>query len=771
MSTRRLAYYAVSTLFAATVFTACNSAGSPSGPIVNDTSSNVRRSAAEVVPNRFVAVHPDRRKSWVSLNGISKQQLLYISDVGTGDVDIYSLPSLTLAGTLTGLESAEGECTDASGNVWIALESSMVEYPPGGTTPIATLNIPSGNPGSCAIDPRTGDLAVVDVDDYSAGHGAILVYKNATGSPTVITNPSQYFYNWAGYDDRGNLYFDGGNQSRVFMLSYAAAGKSKAHTINVSGGTIYQAGMVEWNSARRKLVVGDERCGNTSTSCVYSIKIRALNGTITRTTTPLNYAGGSVCIMYQGVLLDKDTRIAGADYEPCEYANTSVNLWKFPAGGTPVHYNDAGLDAPLGAAVTTYDPGKTKAKVITSFGGAMGVTPNTTQISDANGNLYGTTEAGGTSGDGTVYELTPHGKRYTEKALHSFTGTAGDGATPRGALLLESGGVIYGTTAAGGDATCNCGVIFSLTPAPGGSYSYSTLYKFLGGSDGSTPMAGLVVGTDGNLYGTTEYGGNATCYVSGCGTIFQYTVGVGYLQDAQFSSGTGTFPLAPLTPIGCGSASCGPTEFVGVASQGGAINSCTGGCGTVFAAVKQTSGWAIDTGYSFGSQSGDGTNPRGPLTKVLKYPPTFVGVTYSGGGSCNCGTVYQVKYPEVGYLAQERMLHQFSGSSDDGANPVGNVVVDSSGALLGATSAGGTNGVGTAFRVVYSAFSADESVIFDYGGSNGGVPLAGFLLGASRHGHDTLYGTASTSETSQARRPPGGPGVGLVITHNGGSGG
>jgi uncharacterized repeat protein (TIGR03803 family) len=770
MSTRRTVHYALCALLATVALSACNGAGFQNAPVVNDTSSSARELLPEVAQNQFVAVHPDRRKSWISLDGSSEQQLLYISNAP--DVDIYSLPSLTLTGTLTGLTGAEGMCTDASGDVWIALESSLVEYPPGGTSPIATLNVP-GSPGSCAIDPTTGDLAVVDVVGPSSSHGAILVYENASGSPTVITNPSQYYYNWAGYDDNGNLYFDGRNHSGVFMLSYAAAGSSSAHTIDVSGGTIYQAGMVVWNAKRGDLVVGDERCGNTLNSCVYSLRVGAHTGRITGTTTLSNYEGGGVCTLYQGVLLSNDAQLASADYQGCGYANASVYLWPFPAGGTPTDYNEPGPTDPVGAAVSTYVPGSTKATVIDRFGGAKGATPNTTLISDSSGNLYGTTEVGGTSGFGTVFKLTPHGTHhhYTETVLHSFTGSGGDGATPQGTLLLASSGIIYGTTAAGGDATCQCGVIFSLTPGSGSSYSYSTLYKFLGGTDGSTPMAGLVVGSDGNMYGTTEYGGNTSCYVNGCGTIFQYTLNDGYLQDAQFSSGTGTFPLAPLTPIGCGSSSCGPTEFVGTASQGGAVNSCTGGCGTIFAAVKHPSGWAMDAGYSFGSQSGDGNDPQSPLTQVSQYPPAFVGLTHSGGSGCNCGTVYYAKYPEIGYLAQEKVLHQFSNSSSDGGYPVGGLVVNSSGALFGATSGGGANLAGTAFELIYSGFGSSESVIYNYRPSTGDVPLAGYLLGVSHRGKVTLYGTASSGGTSDARTPSGGGGTGQVIVHNGGAGG
>jgi hypothetical protein len=148
-----------------------------------------------------------------------------------------------------------------------------------------------------------------------------------------------------------------------------------------------------------------------------------------------------------------------------------------------------------------------------------------------------------------------------------------------------------------------------------------------------------------------------------------------------------------------------------------------------------------------------------------------VSVTHSGGSSCNCGTVFYASFREIGYLAQEKVLHQFSNSSTDGGDPVGGLVVDPSGAFFGATSAGGTNGAGTAFEVIYSGFGSSVSVIYNYRAGTGDVPLAGFLLGGSHHGKVTLYGTASSGGASEGRTPAGGFGSSLVIVHNGGAGG
>jgi hypothetical protein len=281
-------------------------------------------------------------------------------------------------------------------------------------------------------------------------------------------------------------------------------------------------------------------------------------------------------------------------------------------------------------------------------------------------------------------------------------------------------------------------------------------------------MSGLELASDGKMYGTTEYGGDPSCAVNGCGTFYHYDHG--YAQDAKFYSGAGVFPIARLTQFGCISSSCGPPEFVGVASGGGATGSCTGGCGTIFTAVKNSSGWSINAAYSFGSEAGDGTNPRGPLTEVSEYPPAFVGVTSAGGNSCNCGAVYYASRSASGPWS-ERVLHQFGNSATDGGYPVGGLVVDSHGVLYGATSAGGTNGLGTAFQLGYTGSSATESVIFNYSTKNGSVPLAGFLLKGSGSeaqplggGKIKLFGTASKGGKHKH-------GSAMIILHEGGSGG
>jgi uncharacterized repeat protein (TIGR03803 family) len=158
-------------------------------------------------------------------------------------------------------------------------------------------------------------------------------------------------------------------------------------------------------------------------------------------------------------------------------------------------------------------------------------------IADSNGNLYGTTQVGGTrvvfcpSGCGTVFKLSPGG---TETVLYAFS-SFGDGAHPYAGLIADSSGNLYGTTY-DGSAPCSeaagCGVVFKLSP----DGTETVLYSFTGGSDGGSPFAGLIADSSGNLYGTTAVGGASGCNVGlGCGVVFKLT-GTGFVPAIPFAA-------------------------------------------------------------------------------------------------------------------------------------------------------------------------------------------------------------------------------------------
>ncbi|MGA2174885.1 MAG: choice-of-anchor tandem repeat GloVer-containing protein [Verrucomicrobiota bacterium] len=189
-------------------------------------------------------------------------------------------------------------------------------------------------------------------------------------------------------------------------------------------------------------------------------------------------------------------------------------------------------------------------------GGNDGANP-TAQLAQGNdGSLYGTTHDGGSNGSGTVFKISTNG---AFQSLYSFTG-GNDGGHPLAGLALGSNGIFYGTTTGGGAG--GCGTVFGITT----NGAFNALYSFTGGNDGNSPYAGLAQGSDGNLYGTTLYGGAV-----GSGTVFGMTTNGVLATLYSFSgSGDGSQPLGSLLQ---GSDGC----FYGTTSRGGAQDD-----GTVF---------------------------------------------------------------------------------------------------------------------------------------------------------------------------------------------
>ncbi len=179
-----------------------------------------------------------------------------------------------------------------------------------------------------------------------------------------------------------------------------------------------------------------------------------------------------------------------------------------------------------------------------------GAVPFGTLLLDPRGNLYGTTYFGGLHNRGTVFKIDTSGN---ETVVHSFGGAVGnplvpDGIFPTAGLVRDSAGNLYGTTYYGGQHTMGAVFKIDTTGKP------SVLYSFGAGSDGQNPAANLLTDAKGNLYGTTQYGGDLSCSVLpnfGCGIIFQIDPGgVETILHKFKATGDGAFPTAPLTPGG-----------------------------------------------------------------------------------------------------------------------------------------------------------------------------------------------------------------------------
>lgn len=359
-----------------------------------------------------------------------------------------------------------------------------------------------------------------------------------------------------------------------------------------------------------------------------------------------------------------------------------------------------------------------------------GASPQAALISDASGNLYGTTIWGGivnannANGNGTVFKLTPNGNgTYSETVLYKFTG-GNDGGFPSAALIADASGNLYGTTEYGG-ASGN-GTVFKLTPAG----VETVLYSFKGQPDGSRPLAGLIFGAGGNLYGTTEFGGS-----SNDGTVFMVTMAGAEIVLYNFVGGTdGQFPVASLLQVGGNL--FGTTQLGG--SVGGGVCGAVGlGCGTVFELTPSGPTRYTETVlYRF--SGGDGADPVSGV--VSDAAGNLYGTTSLGGNSCppwSCGTVFRLA-PGANGTYSEAVLYAFKGTGGDGVIPKGGVIADAVGNLYGTTYWGGTNGDGSVFKLAPSATPPwTETVLASFVDGGPGNPAAGLFS----DGQGNFYGT------------------------------
>ena len=263
--------------------------------------------------------------------------------------------------------------------------------------------------------------------------------------------------------------------------------------------------------------------------------------------------------------------------------------------------------------------------VVYSFEGSPndGANPYAGLSEDAAGTLYGTTLYGGTFGAGTVFSLTQGANGVLESVLYSFSGSS-DGATPYGAVLPSSGGVLYGTATFGGSE--NDGVVYALTPS-GTTYVESVLHNFAGGTDGANPYSSLVEAANGDLFGTTVGGGSGNS-----GTVFRvdaakkpYVEQVLYAFGAS-GSGDGTAPYgAPVLYRG--------GKLFGTTFGGGAY-----GAGTIYELSKRHKGFAETILASFTGFPAEAN----PYSGLFEKSGALYGTTF-GGGYDGYGTVFSLK--------------------------------------------------------------------------------------------------------------------------------
>ena len=320
----------------------------------------------------------------------------------------------------------------------------------------------------------------------------------------------------------------------------------------------------------------------------------------------------------------------------------------------------------------------------------------------------------------TILILTLTAQAQTYSVIHTFI-SGGDGANPYAGVTVGPGGVLYGTASEAG--THGSGTVFKLSQV-NSTWVFSPLYEFAGGSDGSYPIGGVVIGPNGALYGTTEGGGPQNF-----GIVFELRPPLTvckailcYWNVTVLHTFTGTpdgfFPeLENLAfdPAG---------DIYGTTVNGGMY-----GDGITFELTPSGGVYTESIIHNFGSGE-DGLFPYSGV--VLDTAGSVYGITGEGGTGA-VGTVYQLMPSHGGWV--ENVLVNFDGGN--GSGPIGNLVTDASGKLYGTTRNGGQGNDGVVFRLAPSDGGFTYSVLYTF--SSMCSPYGGVVMGATGNFFGVCY--------------------------------
>lgn len=358
-----------------------------------------------------------------------------------------------------------------------------------------------------------------------------------------------------------------------------------------------------------------------------------------------------------------------------------------------------------------------------------GSTPYAGLARDGAGNLYGTTTQGGVNGCGMVFKLGRAGSGWIERSLYSF-GCGTDGVGPYAPVVIGPDGNLYGTTEYGGGN--ENGIVFKLSPPPNLCRSFAcpwietVLYRFTGHSDGGQPASPVIFDNAGNLYGTAQIGGSAND-----GVVFKLThTGSSWSEGVLYSFAgppDGGGPTGGLVFDAAGS-------LYGTTYYGGNL-----GLGTAFQLSPSGSGWTETILQNFGSSS-NGNYPYSGL--IIDNSGNLYGAT--AFGPLGDGTLFELA-PSGGQWIFTTIYNLMSGFAGV-AGPLGPLVRDASGNLYGTTFDGGIiceYGCGTVFELSPSSGGWTYSLLYEFmGRSDGFGPVDGLVLDPQGN----LYGTTSEDE-------------------------
>jgi hypothetical protein len=266
----------------------------------------------------------------------SNQDLLYITSEDRGAAYVYSYPQRQLVGTLPNLSGAAGECTDAAGDVFITTANqsgsgTIYEYTHGGTSAVETLTDP-GEANGCAVDPKTGNLAVANSRDesnpYYPYRGDLAVYSRARGSPKMhySRDPAIAGFDFCGYDDKGDLYLSAGDEYQIanpLLVRLPSGGTGfERIALNVLLYSDQGGASVQWDG--RHMAVSSSERGQPM--LVYRLRISGKAATVIGKTELESRTD-----VYNGQIWIQGKTVIG--FGPYKRGYENAYFWPYPAGG------------------------------------------------------------------------------------------------------------------------------------------------------------------------------------------------------------------------------------------------------------------------------------------------------------------------------------------------------------------------------------------------------------------------------------------------------
>jgi uncharacterized repeat protein (TIGR03803 family) len=663
--------------------------------------------------------------------------VVVVTDTATNSTD----GNIVLDGDFTTLQFADKTITEASSSTSATTVSAPASVVQANLEALQSL-LTSGRASSIVAltsvtsvieRPATGDLLASNTVTITLG------FSNAvtiTGAPTLALNDggTATYTSGSGTDALSFNYTVGTHDADVPSLAVVSVNPNAGSVQDLSGHAVFlspidlpQSGpdidtaAPSVTSVIEQPATGALNTGNTLTITLEFNNIMTVAGAPTLTLSngaTATYTGGS-----GSDALSFSYTVGPRDNDVPSVAVTSIN----PNGATIQDGAGNTANLSLSGLSQSGPPIDVTIPTLVSFNGMNGSTPEGSLIVDANGDLFGTTESGGTNGHGTVFEIaeTAGGYASTPTTLVNFSYT--NEGYPLGGLVIDTAGDLFGTTASGG-ANYD-GTVFEIVKTAGGYASTPTVLLSFNGANGQDPQAGLIIDANGDLFGTTAYGG-----ANNDGTVFEIakTAG-GYASTPtvllSFNGANGQDPQAGLIMDANG-------DLFGTTYSGGANND-----GTVFEIAKTAGGYASTPTVLVNFNGADGRQTEASL--IVNAAGDLFGTT--GGGAYGDGAVFEIAKTASGYASTPTTLASFNNT--DGLLPEAGLIMDAAGDLFGTTSFGGASDYGVVFEVAKTAsgYASTPIVLGSFNGPNGDYTLAGLIASAGN-----LFGTTQLGGANDA---------------------